>query len=184
MTPSRTFSWAGWAAALWGILGVSLLIGSAIVRLTPKAWAALTAPLEWYHWAVLVPWLIFMLVSEGYRGFQQAFSPRVAARTRWLRQHPGCLRGILAPLFCMGFFGATPKRQIVAWCLTGGIIGLILLVSLLDQPWRGIVDSGVVAGLLWGLLSLWFFTAQALFQPEFSSDPELSRVLADESELR
>ena len=38
---------------------------------------------------------------------------------------------------------------------------LILAVSRLDQPWRGIIDAGVVVGLAWGLMTLWIFTARA-----------------------
>ena len=178
MSPSRPpLSALGWLVSLWGILGVTLLIGSAVVRLSPMAIEALTGPLRWYHWAALVPWLAFMLVSEGYRGFQQAFSPRVAARARWLGEHPAMLRGLLAPLFCMGFFGATKKRQLVTWILTSAIVGVVLLVRLLEQPWRGIVDCGVVAGLLWGLIALWIFAAQALAGSRFTVNPELSPAL-------
>ena len=37
-----------------------------------------------------------------------------------------------------------------------GIVGLIVLIRKLDQPWRGIVDAGVVVGLGWGLVAtLW-----------------------------
>lgn len=170
-------TWPGWLAALWGLGGISLIIGSALWRLSAYAVEALSAPLQWYHWAALVPWVLFMAHSEGYRGFQKAFSPRVAARARWLRKHPGPCRSILAPLFCMGFFGATRKRQTVAYALTSGIIGLVLLVRLLPQPWRGIVDLGVVVGLGWGLIALWIFSAQALTRSHYKCDPELSPKL-------
>lgn len=166
-------SLVGWLGALWGIAGVSLLLLSAITRLSPRALEALTGGLDWLGWAVLVPWTLFMVFSEGYRGFQQGFSPRVAARARWLGAHPTATRVVLAPLFCMGFFQATRRRLITTWCLTTGIVGLILLVSLLPQPWRGIVDFGVVAGLLWGLVALWIFAAQAFFGSRFHWDPEL-----------
>lgn len=172
--PSTEVRLRGWVAALWGIAGVSLLIGSAVIRLSPKALAAFESSWAWYHWSVLIPWMAFMLFSEGYRGFQQGFSPRVAARARWLRAHPSWVRLLLAPFFCMGFFGSTRKRQIVAWCLASGIVVLIVLVSLLDQPWRGIVDAGVVAGLLWGLVSLWLMSCRALLRPVFAVDPELA----------
>ena len=38
---------------------------------------------------------------------------------------------------------------------------LVALVRRLDQPWRGIIDAGVVVGLAWGLAALWIFTARA-----------------------
>jgi hypothetical protein len=34
------------------------------------------------------------------------------------------------------------------------IVGLVLLVGMLPQPWRGIVDAGVVVGLGWGIVAL------------------------------
>lgn len=128
--------------------------------------------LSWYHWAALVASIGFMGFAEGYRGFQQGFSPRVAARIRYLSQNVTPVRLLLAPLFCMGFFHIQRRRQIVTICLTLGIIGLVQLVSLLDQPWRGIVDAGVVTGLIWGLISLALFTIQAFSSSAFSHSPE------------
>jgi len=32
---------------------------------------------------------------------------------------------------------------------TAAIVVLVLLVHRLEQPWRGIVDAGVVTGLTW-----------------------------------
>ena len=47
-------------------------------------------------------------------------------------------------------------------------MGIILIVRfLVTQPWRGIVDLGVVIGLSMGILSLWFFAFQALSQEVF-----------------
>jgi hypothetical protein len=102
-----------------------------------------------------------MLVAEGYRGFQQNFSPRVAARARHLASHPTPLRVALAPLFLMGFFGATRRRKITTWCLTLGIFLLVVAVRRLEQPWRGVVDVGVVLGLSWGLVALLVFALRA-----------------------
>ncbi len=172
-------TWLGELSAVWGILGVSGLLGSAVVRLSAHTFEAVMKGLSAWEWVALFTWLAFMLYSEGYRGFQRGFSPRVASRAAWLRQHPGPLRSLLAPLFCMGFFGATRKRQTVSYILTTAIIGLILLVRLLPQPWRGIVDAGVVAGLLWGLLALWVFAFRTCLLPQNDPphDPELSPQL-------
>ena len=35
-----------------------------------------------------------------------------------------------------------------------GIVILVIIIRQLDQPWRGIVDAGVVIGLVWGALSI------------------------------
>ncbi len=153
---------AGTFGAIWGITGVFLLLGSAIYRLTPLALAAFSSPFRWYHWLAWTARVLIMAHAEGYRGFQQRFSPRVAARALYLRHHPKILHIIFAPLFCMGYFHATRRRQTVSISLTAGIIVLVLAVRLIPQPWRGIIDIGVVVGLVWGLVSLLWFAARAV----------------------
>ena len=88
-----------------------------------------------------------MAYTEGYRGFQVSFSPRTAARIRHLRDRPVVAHAVLAPLFAMGFFRAARRTKLTTWVLTTSVVILIVLVQPLDQPWRGIVDSGVVAEL-------------------------------------
>ncbi len=125
------------------------------------------------QWIIVVVWGIFMLIAEGYRGFQKKFSPRTAARVRYLKENPSWVRVLLAPFFCMGYFYAKKKTRIIAFSLTIGIILLILLVRFLPQPWRGIVDFGVVLGLSYGLISFFVYTAKALFAPSFKVSPEV-----------
>lgn len=159
--------------AIWGIVGVSLLLGSAVYRLAPLAVNAFLFTFFWYHWLSLALIVLFMAYAEGYRGFQQRFSPRVAARARYLREHPTLFHVFLAPFFCMGYFHATRKRKITSISLTVGIIILVLLVRLLPQPWRGIIDAGVVLGLIWGLVSLLLFCAIAFTSKRFNYSPEV-----------
>jgi hypothetical protein len=149
-----------WAAA-WGILGVSALLGWAIARLGLVAGRALSAPLTAGQWAALVAVVLAMAFFEGYRGFQQSFSPRCAARARHLALNPTPVRAVLAPLFCMGFIGASRARRVAMVVLTAAITIMVALVSRLSQPWRGIVDAGVVVGLTWGVVTLWIYTARA-----------------------
>ena len=144
----------GTLAAAWGIAGVILLLGSAVVRLSAVAQTALEGPLTGVQWAFLAGWTLFMAYGEGYRGFQKAFSPRVIARATWLAAHPTPLRVLLAPAFCMGFFHATRKRLIVSWSITAMVVGLIVGVRMLPAPWRGLVDVGVVVGLSWGMFAI------------------------------
>lgn len=125
-----------------------------------------------FQWIVLVLFALFMLVTEGYRGFQKKFSPRTAARVRHLRDHPTLLHLILAPLFCMGYFHANKKTKLTAFILTIGIILLVVLVSFCPQPWRGLIDFGVVLGLSYGLISFLTAALQALTQKEFDHSPE------------
>jgi hypothetical protein len=151
----------GLLAVTWGMLGVWLLLGSAIVRLTPIGLSIFSMDLSWYHWLVLAVWVVGMAHREGYVGFQKGFSPRVAARLAYLRRNPTPLRTILAPFFCMGYFDIERRRQIVVIGVTLMVISFIVIARQLPQPWRGIVDLGVVVGLLWGVIALLIFTVMA-----------------------
>lgn len=153
MTSVRSSS-LGAVAQLWGLSGVFALIGSAVLRLTPKALEAMTSPLSLLQWVLLIGFVGFMAYAEGYRGFQRQFSPRVVVRSRWLRDNPRPLLVILAPAFCMGLIHANRKRLVVSWTILCMVVCLIVSVRLLAQPWRGIVDCGVVVGLSWGLAAI------------------------------
>jgi hypothetical protein len=148
---------------VWGIAGVAALLVQAIVRLTPLAIEPFEAGmLGAFHLVLLAGWVLFSAYTEGYRAFQKQFTPRVVARAQYLSAHPRLVHAILAPAFCMGFFHATRKRLIVSWVVTLSIIGLIVAVKMLAQPWRGIIDAGVVLALAWGVIALAYFTARAL----------------------
>ncbi len=163
----------GVIGATWGVAGLSLLLGWAIFRLTPHALELSSLTLEWYHWLVLLVNTLFMAYSEGYKGFQLGASPRVAARVKYLYANPNLLHVVLAPLFCASYFYTTKSRQVARFILTAMIIILIIIVGQFSQPWRGIVDAGVVVGLIWGLLSMLAYTAQAMLSDNFSYSPEL-----------
>lgn len=150
-------------AYYWGIAGVVLLLASAVVRLTPYVLELSSYSLSILQQALLAGFVLFMLYSEGWKGFHLNFSPRVVARADGLSQAPTMLLTLLAPLVCMGFLHATRKRRLISLILTSAIILLVLLVRLLPQPWRGIVDAGVVAGLGFGILSiLWHWLRHAV----------------------
>lgn len=146
----------------WGVAGVIALLLMAVLRLSPRIWELADYSLNFLHWSALVLFTLWMAWAEGYRGFHQAFSPRVVARARYLKHSNHPLLSLLAPAYCMGFFHATRKRMIVSWTLTTVIIILILLLRITPQPWRGIIDTGVVTGLCLGILSLLFFWVQAI----------------------
>ncbi len=139
---------------IWGIGGVAAVLVYAAVTLGRYALEALVAGLEPVAWFLLVANTAFMAWAEGYRGFQQRFSPRVAARALHLYRHPTLPRLLLAPLFCAGFFGATPRLLRTIWLGTGLIVLAVLLFNQLPQPWRGILDAGVLVGMIWGTTSL------------------------------
>jgi hypothetical protein len=164
---------AGLLGAAWGAIGVAALLLSAVYRLAPKAMTAYEQGLSTSQWWITAAVVLFLAYAEGYRGFQGGFSPRTAARVRYLRDHPGWTRSLLAPLFAMGFFHATRRTRITAFALSSGMVLLVLLVHRLDQPWRGIIDAGVVVGLVWGLASLAWFTLQALAREDFGASPQV-----------
>ena len=152
--------------AIWGVLGIAALLGSAIYRLAQIALEAFDVELAWYHWAVLILNILFMAYSEGYRGFQKGFSPRVVARARFLSQQSKPLWWLLAPFFCAGYFAASTRTKTTVFLVTTAIIVVVRLVHYLPQPWRGILDAGVVVGLCWGVLSLLASCVVAIRSPQ------------------
>ena len=142
---------AGVLAALWGTLGFALLLGFAIVRLGAVVHDGFAATWTVLHWAALAASVVAMAYFEGYRAFQLAYAPRFAARASRLLYEPTALRVILAPLYCMEFFHAPRARVLRALVLSSAIVALVLAVRGLPQPWRAIIDAGVVVGLIWGL---------------------------------
>ena len=163
----------GIIAATWGISGLMLLLGFAVWRLTPYAIDSLQMSLNWKHWLLLIANVLFMAYSEGYKGFQKSFSPRFAARAKYLLRNTTPIRTIFSPLFCMSYFDA-PKRRIIATCvLTAAIILLILSFRFIPQPWKGLLDSGVVIGLIWGMISTAFICIKAFTDVQFIWDAEV-----------
>lgn len=142
---------AGAFALAWGVGGFALLLGFALSRLTPLALASFDHDWGWLHIIVFVFNLAAMAWFEGYRGFQKAYAPRFAARCLRWAETATWPRALIAPLVCMGFVYAPRRRMVTTWSLTLGIVLIVLLYRLLPQPWRGILDAGVVLGLAWGL---------------------------------
>ena len=160
---------------IWGSIGVLSLLIFSVVRLSNIALEFFVYPVHIWHWLALVVWVVFMAYSEGYKGFQQAFSPRVAARLIWLRQNPKAWLVVLAPLYAMGFIYASKKRIIISYSILIMVLVFVTIALNLPQPWRPIVDAGVVVGLLWGAtVTGWYIfvairTDTSLVNPELPS---------------
>jgi len=163
----------GKLGAAWGAAGVFALLTFAVVRLAPKAMDAFRMGLDATQWAATIAFAVFMLYSEGYRGFQLRFSPRTAARVRYLRDRPNVVHSLLGPFFAMGYFHANRRTKIVAWSLTTFVVTMVILVQRLEQPWRGIVDTGVVLGLAWGIVTLAASLCAALTRESYPVSPEV-----------
>ena len=155
MTDGNGIPWAARTlGVVWGIGGVAAVLVYAALSLGRYAQDAIVAGLDPAEWLVLVVNAVLMAWAEGYRGFHQRFSPRVAARALNLYLQPTLLRLLLAPLFCAGYFGATGRLRRSVWIGTGGILLAVLVFNQLPQPWRGILDAGVLVGMVWGTVTL------------------------------
>jgi hypothetical protein len=150
--------------AAWGIVGVALLLAQAVVRLFGVAVDPFVSGrgLTPFETGACVVWVLVMLHGEGYRGFQKAFVPRTVARAFHLASTPRPLLVALAPAYCMGLVHARRRRLVTSWSLVAVIVLAVVLVRRLPVPWRSIIDLGVVAGLLWGIVSLLATFARAL----------------------
>jgi hypothetical protein len=62
----------------------------------------------------------------------------------------------------MALVYANRRRLIVSWMVVAGIVTLVLLVRLLPQPWRGVVDAGVALALAYGAVAIAVLYARAL----------------------
>lgn len=162
--------------ALWGVAGFIALISYAVVRLFGVFLNSLDYSWHPAQWATLIVVAAFMAYSEGYKGFQLSYSPRLAARARYLAQSGSALELLLAPLFCMSFFRAPKKRIIVSFSLLIMIILLVTAFRFIPQPWRGILDAGVVVGLTWGMASTLYYCVRTFWGDRETAidEPELS----------
>ena len=151
----------------WGVGGVLLLLVFAIYRLAPMALALGDLALSTLHWAALGFSVFYMAYAEGYKGFHRGFAPRVVSRAHYLQQNPRFGHILLAPLFCMGYIHATRKRQLLSIGLTVMILCFIFIARQLPQPWRGILDAGVVVGLTIGIVSIGYFLIVAKLNPAY-----------------
>jgi len=161
-------------AALWGVLGFCALLGQAVFRLTPLALAPIRAGgLTAWHWTLYGGSILFNGYFEGYRAFQKLTAPRIVVRALHLGEHPRPLHVLLAPFFCTGLFHATRRRVIAMWILYGGLVALIVSVRQLSQPWRGMIDAGVVVGLTWGVIAILVTYLRAMAGHVPAASPEL-----------
>lgn len=145
----------------WGIFGVIAFLGFAVFRLVPRVLEMSSFSLTGFQWLALLTFVPYMAYAEGYKGFYLNFSPRIIARANYLRQQQSIFLMILAPVFCMGYIYATRKRIITSCLVTSAIVGAVLLVSMAPQPLRGIIDAGVVVGLMIGIAAILLFWVQA-----------------------
>ena len=141
--------------ATFAITQIVLFLGSALYRIVPHAIAPwVEGSMSPFQKGLYLVWAAINAYAEGYRGFQKRYAPRVVGRAVHLGENPEPLHLVLALPFCMSLFHSVRRQRIVSWCLVFGIAGLVAIVKRVPQPWRGIVDGGVVIGLLWGVAAV------------------------------
>ena len=155
---NHLFSFVG---AYWALLGFLLLLIFAVIRISPYA-GAIVPIAELSTWVAVITWSIFMVFLEGHRGFQLRFSPYFAERLSQLMMSPRWLQVLLAPVYCGGYFDAPRERLLRSWVLLGGIVALVIFMSFTPQPYRGVVAFGVLAGLIYGALTLLYYNLRAI----------------------
>jgi hypothetical protein len=159
---------------LWGIGGVLLLLLQAVFRLSHYAiepW--LDDSMSGAQIALYLAWVVVAAYSEGYKAFHLRFCPKVIARALHLARHPQPLHVALAPAFCMALFHAQRRSLLVSRITLTLILCAIALLRITPQPWRGIVDGGVVAGIGLGTLSLLLQVVQVFTGQRAPASPEL-----------
>jgi hypothetical protein len=131
--------------ALWGTSGLVWVLYRAVTRLAPISLEAIQGgAMGPGHWVFLVIWTAYMSYTEGWKGFHKRVGPRTASRAFYLAEK--------RPL----------RHLIIRWALVTGIITLVVFIRQMPQPWRGIIDAGVVVGLAMGLVSVIYFFFRGL----------------------
>ena len=153
----KSFGLVAW----WGVAGVDAILLNAVIRMLPLVAELVDHPLSLLELVALIGWVAMMAVAEGYRGFHRQFSPRVVARAQHLAAYPRPWLVALAPIYCIGLVHATRRRLLTSWILTLAIVTIVIAVRRVAQPWRGIIDAGVVVGLGIGILSIGYFVVRA-----------------------
>lgn len=171
------------SVSFWAAGGVVAVLGKSIKRIVPIALepfgASSPVPLSTFQLGSYIAMCLWFAYVEGYKGFQQKFSPLVVARAQTLKPFDGTpIHHILfGPFYAMGLFHATKKRKIVSWSVSLGVGLIVAIVKKIPYPWRNIVDAGVIVGLSWGSLSIlgiWMKTVISGKGPDI--DPALPEV--------
>ena len=108
-------------------------------------------PLEWLALAIVT---IGFVYGEGVRALERRWVPRMVTRAAELNPGAPRLHRVFAPLYAMSLIGAERGPVVRAWLGAAAIVVAVLVVRGLPEPWRGIIDAGVGAALLWGLLAI------------------------------
>ena len=65
-------------------------------------------------------------------------------------------------------------------------VAIVVFVRMLAQPWRGIIDAGVVLGLAWGVVSIVYYVVRAMsrLDPVLFSDALKAAMYDSDASVR
>jgi hypothetical protein len=138
----------------WTLLGVAALFATSIVRLGSRGIATIQRGLEWGEWSGLIFLTVAFVYGEGFRALDRRWVPRLLERALLLRDDPRLSVRLLAPLYGLALVGVGRGDLIRGWLVVAAILGAVLTVRVLPDPWRGIIDFAVAAALSWGLVAI------------------------------
>lgn len=156
-----TTAGTGHLAALWAVVGTAVLLGASSIQLGLRGAATIVAGLNGVEWLGLIVLTVAFVYGEGIRAIQRRYLPHVFRRIERLRSaHP--IHHVLAPLYAMSLVGFPLRELIAAWAGVAGIVLAVVLVAMLPQPWRGIVDFAVASALGWATIAFVMSAPRAL----------------------
>ena len=123
------------------------MIGYALLRLAKRVGGVASHDLTWYHWVALGLITALLVYGKSYRAFYLGLAPRIAARAADVRRRPSTVRVVLAPMYCMGYFGGERSTQVKMISITLAMVILVVSVRCLPEPWRAILAAAVAAAL-------------------------------------
>jgi hypothetical protein len=144
----------GTLVAGWGVGGAAALLAWAAVRLGARGADAIRGGLEPAQWLVFVALAVVFLYGEGVLALDRRWAPKVLARARRVSLGDRRALQVLAPLHAMGLVGGPAATAMRSWAGVVAVVGAVLLVRALPDPWRGMIDVAVALALAWGAAAL------------------------------
>lgn len=146
--------WRELVAPAWAVLGVSALFATASYRLGERGVGVIRDGLGGWEWMALAGLTLVFVYGEGFLALDRNWVPGLMRRARELREERSVVVRLLAPLYGLSLIGAPPAKLLPSWLGTVAIVGAILVIRALPDPWRGIIDFAVAAALAWGLVAI------------------------------
>lgn len=146
--------WLDVVAPAWAVIGVSALFATATYRLGERGVAVIRDGLGGWEWMALAGLTLVFVYGEGFLALDRKWVPGLMRRARELKDERSVVLRLLAPLYGLSLIGAPPAKLLPSWLGTLAIVGAVLVIRVLPEPWRGIVDFAVAAALGWGLVAI------------------------------